>query len=430
MKRTAAAALMLLFLLAACSPAPEASPTPTAAPTPSPAPEPTPTQLASSPWLEDYNYFWDVIEENYPLYHAVKRITGNDLAEVRERYLPQAQEAQTSWQLYLILRDINKAFQGSGHFSVLERDYYRSYWSLLGPLQDNPKFRWICGQLANPNSMDFYGYYPPDEWLAQAASPPDSAQSKSALGIENPSSNLSFADYPEYGAGYVKVYSMGDIEQCADPLAVFFSELEAQGYDNCIIDIRGNGGGSDNFWQSNLVIPNLYAPSPYQSYALVRGPLALDYFTTAFGGTDKLQPIGELPVDELPALDPEDFADATHFINYDRVLFTALDKPLFTGRFWLLVDEGVYSASESFALFCKQTGFATLVGETTGGDGIGIDPMFISLPDSGIVFRFTGEEGLNPDGSCNEEYGTTPDIVIEGGQDALEVCLEAISAEK
>ena len=159
--------------------------------------------------------------------------------------------------------------------------------------------------------------------------------------------------------------------------------------------------------------------------------MALDYFTAAFDGSDlALLSIEELPVDKLPALDPKDLADATHFVIYNSILYPALDRPLFTGRFWLLVDEGVYSSSEKFSLFCKQTGFATLMGETTGGDGVGIDPMLVSLPDSGIVFRFTGEEGLNPDGSCNEEYGTTPDIVIEDGQDALTVCLEAISAEK
>lgn len=90
----------------------------------------------------------------------------------------------------------------------------------------------------------------------------------------------------------------------------------------------------------------------------------------------------------------------------------------------MLVDDAVYSASEAFASFCKATGFATLVGTTTGGDGVGIDPMVVVLPHSGICLRFSSSLGLNPDGSGNEEFGTVPDVVCEPGEDALEKCLE------
>lgn len=95
---------------------------------------------------------------------------------------------------------------------------------------------------------------------------------------------------------------------------------------------------------------------------------------------------------------------------------------------WLLTSERVYSASEYFAVFCKDTGFATLVGTPTGGDGVGLMPFMHALPNTGICFQFSAQNGLNLDGACNEEFGTAPDIAVTPDQDALEVCLAAIRA--
>ncbi|MDF2522134.1 MAG: Prc2 [Clostridia bacterium] len=85
----------------------------------------------------------------------------------------------------------------------------------------------------------------------------------------------------------------------------------------------------------------------------------------------------------------------------------------FKGKIYLLIDGGVYSAAESFASFAKSTGWATLVGTTTGGDGIIADPALMMLPNSGIVVRFSSSMGLNIDGTVNEEYHTTPDMYVE-----------------
>lgn len=78
-------------------------------------------------------------------------------------------------------------------------------------------------------------------------------------------------------------------------------------------------------------------------------------------------------------------------------------------------------------MFCKNTGFATLVGTTTNGDGGIADPLLFALPNSGLVVRFSVFYGLNEDGSGNEANGTEPDIVISENEDALEKCFELIS---
>lgn len=215
----------------------------------------------------------------------------------------------------------------------------------------------------------------------------------------------------------------------------FFQTIEAEGYENCIIDIRRNGGGSTMYSELLLLAPNLTEPIGKTHDALIKGGAeTLDYYNArklnSMYYVPELHPIGELDLDSLPALEQDDLRGITYYTSMHVGTSAGInypDTPAFSGKFWLLVGPNVYSASESFAVLCKDTGFATLVGQTTGGDGIGIDPMTCVLPNSGIAYQFTTINGLNLDGSSNEEIGTRPDIVVPKDADALEMCLRTIS---
>jgi C-terminal processing protease CtpA/Prc len=124
----------------------------------------------------------------------------------------------------------------------------------------------------------------------------------------------------------------------------------------------------------------------------------------------RLKKIDELPPNKnYPPEIKKSFSSFAE-INYD---ISPLNPVGFKGRIFLLVDDKVYSSAESFAAFAKATKWAMLVGTRTGGDGIGIDPALVSLPNSGLIVRFPLEMGLNPDGSANEEFATAPDIFAE-----------------
>jgi len=60
-----------------------------------------------------------------------------------------------------------------------------------------------------------------------------------------------------------------------------------------------------------------------------------------------------------------------------------------SGKIILLVDGITFSATDAFALFCKETKFAEIYGTPTGGDGISDSPIFYVLPNSKLVIRFT-----------------------------------------
>ena len=151
------------------------------------------------------------------------------------------------------------------------------------------------------------------------------------------------------------------------------------------------------------------------------------YIQDAFS-PEELHPISELP--DLPELERDGIQAATHFVESTLSVEPAAERAPFRGRIWVLVGPAVYSASESFAVFCQETGFATLVGQQTGGDGIGaLDPVFLQLPNSGILVQFTMMFGLNGDGSSSEEAGTTPDILSPTGEPALVTALRAMEGD-
>jgi len=190
-----------------------------------------------------------------------------------------------------------------------------------------------------------------------------------------------------------------------------------------------NPGGSELYWQDLIVAPHIEQPLSCENYALLaKTEQTLPYIQAALADTE-LSPISELPA--LPQFRKEGTEAATHFVKSRLAVKPSAYRSPFQGRIWLLVDDSVYSASESLSVFAQQTGFATLVGFQTGGDGIGAtDPILVSLPNSGILITYTMLYGLNPDGSSNEEVGTTPDVFTQPGESPFFTVLQPIAGSR
>lgn len=207
---------------------------------------------------------------------------------------------------------------------------------------------------------------------------------------------------------YIKVWSFAYnyVDKDRQGIYTFFESIK--NYPYLIIDIRGNGGGSENYYAQNLVAPLIDKALSAKFYMLFRNTKQLKPFLLSRG-------IITTPISKLP--------EGLNYPQETKYLFSGYlesnkkvfpKNPVgFKGKIFLLVDDYVYSSAETFAALCKATGFATIVGTTTGGDGIGIDPGVLVMPNSGLVVRFSMEMGLNPDGTCNEEYHTQPDIFVE-----------------
>jgi len=200
----------------------------------------------------------------------------------------------------------------------------------------------------------------------------------------------------------------------------FFAEIKE--LPNLIIDIRGNSGGSDLYWKQLLVSPNVKEDLKSERYFFFNmNEITQNYVNAIFMSNE--------------IINTSDIGEVGHLSSYyeeftNLIIESTLFKPSaqpYSGEIFVLVDEKVYSASENFVMFCKNSGFATLVGTQTNGDGGIADPLLISLPDSGLIVRFSMFYGVNPDGTGNEATGTTPDVLINKDEDVLEKCLSLLN---
>jgi len=204
----------------------------------------------------------------------------------------------------------------------------------------------------------------------------------------------------------IQSFETFQIEKDIIRIKQFLKEID--NYPNLIIDIQDNGGGNSKYWSNNIVPLLTSEDIIYNNYYAIRNSEFIkSYFKEIKWKEETYNTISKLP--NLPIeLNEKDYYYTSDF---DTIIGTK--QKSFKGEIFLLVNHKVYSSAEGFAVFCKDTKWAKVVGETTAGDGVGIDPVIAILPNSKILFRFPGEMGLNPDGSSNEEMNTKPNLIIE-----------------
>jgi len=211
--------------------------------------------------------------------------------------------------------------------------------------------------------------------------------------------------YPTMKVGYMQIGGMAyNPAAYFDLMMMFYDQISD--YDHLIIDIRGNYGGNDYFWYENIVQPLLkekmkskllFAFKKDATFSHFYRKAKKIYFKTLKSGFNYLPP--EVLTNE-----------------YDLYKVRYVHKPAntvdFSGKISVLIDKCVYSSAEAFAVFCKNTGFATLYGTNSGGDGIG-GRVYWVLPHSKLILSYSFALGLFESGYSNEEFHTAPDVYYE-----------------
>jgi hypothetical protein len=230
--------------------------------------------------------------------------------------------------------------------------------------------------------------------------------------------NLEFKLWENEKTAYVRIRSFGHgkISEDRKDLEEFYQTIKD--YRSLTIDIRGNTGGSDVYWKDNIVYPLAHTGLEASFYTAFRQGKYVRW---------KCTPV-PFPKERLSCVPPE---VETDFLVMSFLTCSPLSDRPFGGDIYLLVDRMVYSAAESFAVFAKESGFAQLVGTTTGGDGICHSPFLFALPNSDLVIRMASSMGINPDGTASEETHTTPDTYIdidtwENNEELLEYVMKEI----
>lgn len=353
-------------------------------------------ELTTEEKIEDFEYMYKTLEENYPFFKVNERVNGVNWLANKDEYEKRIKETRNDEEfaneLNMIICELN-----NGHTHLISKDDFDYYYNAYAYNSDKCNKTW-GNVLDNEKVKARYNFTEKNlETLKDGNYSKNSSPAfKSDIIVPN-------------DVAYIKIKQMDGFRVEEDGVEIRKFLESIKDYPKLIIDIRGNSGGSDYYWIKNIVQP------------LINEPLSVDYYLFARGGEDsqKFYKNRKMNLRDIQTIDenliskfPEEISTDFKYYKLSTDKINPKNPVGFKGKIYLLVNSVVYSSSESFAAFAKGSGFATLVGGRTGGDGMGIDPLLFSLPNSGLVVRYSSLLCLNPDYTINEEVQTTPDIEL------------------
>lgn len=377
----------------------------------------------------DYDTMWVLLEENYPYFDVIREELGIDWQTVRDDYQEELRKCFTP-DGYIFQNDfirvINYAlyeFNMVGHLYVLTPDLRQT---ILNAFENSERtvYQNIYKIISSPKVELFYQNYAKlfgqNTKTSTGTAPSEVPEAFSIIDEKSIYPNIT----PGYvdNVPYIKIPAFrGWTDDTYASVAAFFSEIQDR--ENLIIDIQDNGGGTSDAWLYGLA--SLLERETY-TYSVLHGAKSgtLNQWINPDLGKGAYE--DDSWQEDFPYIQPESVAGIDILRKAPYRSEPDQTQGPFKGKIWVLINKWCYSAADEFAVFCKETGFATLVGEATGGNGIGAQPYVIALPYSGLLIYYEPYIGFNRDGTCNGITGTQPDLVPEGGQTALQACLAAI----
>lgn len=362
----------------------------------------TVTQTARLPMLtreqmvEDFDYLFQILADNYPFLDVNKRMNGIDWVAKEQEYRAKFETINTMGYFESLLHDILGDLNNK-HTKLVTLE---SYHSLLNVYKQNPQI------------------YKP--WI-EALEDSTVVQRYNSMNKKQNITSTSTYTYPsvktvdlDKNTAYIKIPTFVDAEM-KKGLSIITPYLQTISDKNkLIIDVRDNSGGNDEYWMT-LVEQIISEPITWTSYFLYRDGDYIKPFIESKSGMyyKDLPSLSELTKENKSIrLTPEIM---NNFDKYDEATTEISPKQsiAYKGKIYLLVNDQIFSSSEKLSVFAKETKWATLIGERTSGDGIGTDPVVLKLPNSGFLVRFPLVMGLTSDGSINEEEKTIPHITVD-----------------
>ncbi|WP_430408413.1 S41 family peptidase [Kordia sp.] len=365
-------------------------------------------ELSTKEKLADFNYLYQELKQSYPYFGINKRVFTTDWLSNKKKYIKAIKNTKNDVAFFKVFSGIMNDLN-NGHTDAYPTSIYTYFYDAYkqAATQDTiyaiyvrelEKTDTIRSKYWNDINLELFF---PEKKNNDHETNVNEVKTKVFENVE-----INFIDSLSTAIIQVKSFSYDYVENDATTLMHFFKK--AHNYKNLIIDIQGNSGGSTEYWMNNMI--------PHLIKNTINAPVVY-----AFKNSDRLKKFKPFYFENIVTYEeiglpnmPKELKDGSYLFRRDsmKIAPSATHKK-YLGKIYLLVDDVVFSSSEALAYFCKATKFATVVGEKTSGDGVGTDPLLLTLPNSGIVIRFTGEMGLNPDGSPNDETKTIPDLILK-----------------
>ena len=359
-------------------------------------------KLSTNEKIEDFNLLYKTIKDNYPFLDVNKRVYGIDWLADYDNTIQKIKLTKNDLEFFDVL-DLSLKNLNNSHTKILTSDEVNTFLQLYSKNENTWQYKIIKPVLDNKKVLKRYNI------------------DNSNIEKETPANmnisiiNMSTKDIVSNKIGYISIpmmLSLDFIERDNQILNKYLPNIKD--YQALIIDIRGNIGGDSRYWSEFLlpkIINKSYTTSNYKFWK--NGDLLNKFFKASevLKEADSGK-VAELDSSSLVNLPNEIFKEFEYYLKFDTKINPNKDSIKFAGNIYLLIDKYVYSSAESFASFSQNSNFATLIGEKTGGDGLGSDPLFVMLPNSNFVFKFSKDMAVDSTGKCNEEFKTLPHYEI------------------
>lgn len=356
------------------------------------------SELSTHEKIKDFKYLYKTLNENYPYFEAEKRMNDFDWLEHKNEFIDRIRKTSNDSLYFIELISIIDEMH-SGH-TGFKPTSYRDYYLDIFKDMNTPYVRpWIDVLEQADDSPDYWCHFLKGQ----------KGKSYKVQPLDGPNySDTIISD--NIGVMTINTFGYKRIQEDSLLIDSFLKKLVSRGINNLIIDIQRNHGGAVKYWTDNVVKRLIKDSITFTSYPTIKkGSVNKRFYPDYFENGDI---ISQDYNNEFVNLPSEILQNKYYIKTVIQTLTPSAPIP-YHGKIYLLVSRNVFSSSEAFAQFCKTTRWATIVGETTGGDGIGSNPVIIMLPKSKLLLRYPPIGGLNHDGSFNYEKKTEPDIVID-----------------
>lgn len=356
-------------------------------------------ELTTQEKVDDFTFLIETLKYNYPYFDTYERDYGESWLSKSEFFLNRILASKNNKEYFVLVDSIVKSLH---HKHVDLAPTY--HWNL---------FRTKYGEACLINSRYL-------QWVNTLKESQEEISSWSNLLTKSETNNfktkeeVTYKDslIPELKTAILQIssFSMDKLKEDSQKISKLL--YLASNYRYIIIDIQGNKGGSSFYWREGIVNRLIYHPLFFKRCFVFKCGKHNNYFFSHERTTDRNLEI-------LPSLPLSFQTDTFKVIEETIAFYPSLPIP-FKGKIIILTDSKVFSAADEFANFAQNTSWATIVGETTSGGGIGTDPVLIRLPFSGIIIRYPALAGLNSDGSLYNE--TIPDVEVKGHNPNERLC--------
>lgn len=386
-------------------------------------PQKEPKKLSNEQMIEDFEYYFNQMKENYPFFEVLKREYGIDFLKSHDIYLERIKACKSDKEFLEEMKQINSELKNH-HANIADKSYVEKTQKYFSNYWKNPSMYYEFLSLNTQkvrNRYDLEGFQSKKDSTIkkdrQRKVDVEYETIDSIESIENKDSNMTLEEL-DNGIAIIKIKEMVSGEKLDEDKKTFKRFLDnKKKYDKLIIDIRDNAGGSMDYWQNFLLPELLTEDKSVTNYMFFKdGEKTKEILELENVSVESMKNIN---LDELELSNKKDLNQFSYY-REDPIEIEARGDG-FSGEIFLLTNERVFSAAEGLASFVKNTDFATIVGTNTGGDGITLGLVNDVLPNSGIVFTYTNTLGYGPDGSINEEEKTKPDINASSYKESIDI---------